>query len=190
MVIAANQETISSLEKITEAFFASDKQLALDLFDTVKSKYTMLAKELLFSFYQPTLNQLGNFFTEVEWMLHDKPVRSFEYYYDQVVCAAELLLSGLISAFLNESGIKNIWLDVRDIIRTNNNFRTASIDTDLTKGLVKQFVVPAFAGQRIVITQGNMGATDENENTRFKKGESDNSANIFADTLNFEIETL
>ena len=59
--------------------------------------------------------QLNNFFTEVEWLLHDKPVRDYDYYYDQVVCIGELLSTSIISHYLNEIGIKNKWIDVRDI---------------------------------------------------------------------------
>jgi len=72
--------------------------------------------------------QLSDFFTEIEWLLHDKPVREYDYYYDQVVCLGELLSTCIVSHFLNEIGVKNQWLDVRDLIRTDNNFRDANID--------------------------------------------------------------
>ena len=43
---------------------------------------------------------LADIFTEVEWMLHDKPVRDYDYYYDQVVCSGELLSTRILSVYL------------------------------------------------------------------------------------------
>ena len=56
----------------------------------------------------------------------------YDYYYDQVVCIGELLSTAIISHYLNEIGIKNKWIDVRDIIRTDDNFRDANIDWEFT----------------------------------------------------------
>ncbi len=45
----------------------------------------------------------------------------------------ELLSTCIMSAYLNEKGIKNEWVDVRDIIRTDNTFRDAAIDWNYTQ---------------------------------------------------------
>ncbi|HYM94833.1 MAG TPA: aspartate kinase, partial [Chitinophagaceae bacterium] len=105
--------------------------------------------------------QLRNFFTEVEWLLHDKPVRNYDYYYDQVVCAGELFSTSIISAYLNETGISNVWIDVRDIIRTDDNFRDAMIDWEFTDQRIRNNILPLFNNSDIVLTQGFIGATDE-----------------------------
>ena len=75
---------------------------------------------------------MNDFFTEVEWLLHDKPVRPFNYYYDQIVCIGELLSTSIVSNFLNSSGIPNQWVDVRDIFATDDQFRAAAIDWEKT----------------------------------------------------------
>ncbi|MES2880853.1 MAG: aspartate kinase, partial [Bacteroidota bacterium] len=104
-------------------------------------------------------------FTEIEWLLHDKPVRNYDYYYDQIVCVGELLSTAIVSNYLNHTGIKNAWVDVRDIIRTDNNFRDAKIDWNYTSEKVAEQIRPSFAQTNIIITQGFIGATDENEST-------------------------
>jgi aspartate kinase len=119
----------------------------------------------------------------VEWLLHDKPVREFDYYYDQVVCAGELLSTAIVSAFLHEEGIHNQWLDVRDIFRTDDNFRDANINMEFTIRRVIENVVPVFNTLDLVITQGFIGATDENESTTLGREGSDYSAAIFANIL-------
>src|SRR5207248_9751952 len=121
----------------------------------------------------------------------------FDYYYDQIVCVGELLSSSIISHFLNEMGINNKWIDVRDIIRTDDNFRDANVDWNYTSQKVNQLkeewtlnsgiqdtgyttqetttLPPRQAGPEhstsniqlptlnIILTQGFIGATDENE---------------------------
>ena len=75
---------------------------------------------------------MTDFFTEVEWLLHDKPVRSYNYYYDQIVCVGELLSTSIVSNFLHKEGIVNQWVDVRDIFATDDQFRAANIDWEKT----------------------------------------------------------
>jgi aspartate kinase len=93
------------------------------LFEQVKQQHLSTSKYLLVTHYLACEAQLKDFFTEVEWLLHDKPVRDFDYYYDQVVCIGELLSTAIVSAYLNEAGIANQWMDVRDIVRTDDDFR-------------------------------------------------------------------
>ena len=90
--------------------------------------------------YNACYEQLNNFFTEVEWLLHDKPVREYDYYYDQIVCVGELLSTCIVSYYLNEAGIANKWIDVRDIIRTDDNFRDANIDWNYTAKKVEELM--------------------------------------------------
>ena len=87
VVISAMGKTTNALEEVVQAFYKGDKEGALQLFDTIKQQHLDLAKTLA-----ATVPQLADFFTEVEWLLHDKPVRDYDYYYDQVVCVGELLI--------------------------------------------------------------------------------------------------
>ncbi len=123
-------------------------------------------------------------------MLHDKPQREYDYYYDQVVCIGELLSTTIISFYLKEVGIKNIWIDVRDIIRTDDNFRDATIDWEFTGSKVLNSVLPLFNETNIVLTQGFIGATDENESTTLGREGSDFTAAVFANLLNAENQTI
>jgi aspartate kinase len=190
VVISAMGKTTNALEKVVEAFFNNQKDQALQLFEQVKNQHLTTAKYLLVQNYLACEAQLRDFFTEVEWLLHDKPVREFDYYYDQVVCAGELFSTSIVSAFLNEEGIKNKWLDVRDTIRTDDNFRDANIDIAFTSRKVIETIAPSFNEIDLVITQGFIGATDENESTTLGREGSDYSAALFANMLNAENLTI
>jgi len=190
IIISAMGKTTNALEKVVDAFFEERKEDALKLFEQVKETHMNLVKYLITLNWKDTENNLKEFFTEVEWLLHDKPVKGYDYYYDQVVCSGELMSTSLISNYLNEIGIKNKWVDVRDIVRTDDNFRDAYIDWEFTSQKIKTEIEPLFTETDIVITQGFIGATDENESTTLGREGSDFSAAIFANIMNAESQTI
>ncbi|MCW3091849.1 MAG: aspartate kinase [Ferruginibacter sp.] len=186
IIISAMGKITNALETVADAFYSSDKDEALQLFYQVKDAHTGLAGQLT----NEPVSELNDIFTEVEWLLHDKPVRNYDYYYDQIVCCGELLSTAIISNYLAAVDIKNRWIDVRDIIRTDDNFRDANIDWNYTQQKVKEVIVPLFETSNIIITQGFIGATDENESTTLGREGSDFSAAIFANMLDAESQTI
>ena len=190
VVISAMGKTTNALEKVVDAFYSGNKDVALELFEQVKKQHLNTAKYLLVTHSLACEEQLKIFFTEAEWLLHDKPVRDYDYYYDQVVCVGELLSTTIISYYLNEGGINNEWMDVRDIFRTDDNFRDAIINWEVTGSKVQDSVVHLFNETNIVLTQGFIGATDENESTTLGREGSDYSAAVFANLLDAESLTI
>jgi aspartate kinase len=186
VVISAMGKTTNALEAVVEAFYNGRKDEALALFEGIKKSHLQLCAELT----PAPLPQLTDFFTEVEWLLHDKPVRNFDYYYDQVVCVGELLSTCIISHYLNTEGINNTWVDVRDVMRTDNNFRDARIDWTYTGQKVETEIRPLSTENNLVITQGFIGATDENESTTLGREGSDYTAAVFASLLRAESQTI
>ena len=186
IVISAMGKTTNALEKVVESFYDNKKDEALHLFEAIKHSHLTTAKYLLVKNFNETLEQLTNFFTEVEWLLHDKPVQGFDYYYDQVVCIGELLSTVIVSAYLNEAGFPNHWIDVRDIIRTDDNFRDANIDWQYSSEKVDSVVLPLLKENKVIVTQGFIGSTDENESTTLGREGSDYTAAVFANLLNAE----
>ena len=190
IVISAMGKTTNALEKVVDAFWENRKEDALQLFENIKDSHLKNLKYLITVHWEEAENKLKDFFTEIEWMLHDKPVRSYDYYYDQVVCCGELFSSSLLSNYLVEQKVKVKWVDVRDIIRTDDNFRDAVIDWDFTANKIKEDVLPLFSEYDVVITQGFIGSTDENESTTLGREGSDFSAAIFANLLPAEDVTI
>src|SRR5258708_6912592 len=165
VVVSAMGKTTNALEKVAEAFYGGHREEALQLFQQVKDNHLTTAKYLLVNNYLAAEAQLKDFFTEVEWLLHDKPVRDYDYYYDQVVCVGELLSTSILSAYLAESGIDNQWIDIRDIFRTDANFRDAAIDWDYSQKKVADEVLPLFSESNMVLNQGFIVASSDNEST-------------------------
>lgn len=190
IVVSAMGKTTNALEKVVNAFYESKNAEALELFATIKRQHLNTAKYLLVTHFLSCENQLRDFFTEAEWLLHDKPVKDYDYYYDQLVCTGELFSTCIVSHFLNEKGISNKWIDVRDVFRTDDDFRDADIDWEITTANVRDNINPLFAENNIVLTQGFIGATDENESTTLGREGSDFSAAVFANLLDAESLTI
>jgi aspartate kinase len=191
LIVSAMGKTTNALEKVSEAFYAGNKAESLSLFNEIRNTHIEVTNQLRTkNNKQQTTNYLLNYFTEVEWLLHDKPVRDYNYYYDQVVCTGELLSTCIVSNYFNSEGINNIWVDVRDILRTDNNFREARVDLEYTNNQIERSLASLFDKTNLVITQGFIGSTDENESTTLGREGSDYSAALFANMLNAESLTI
>lgn len=194
VVISAMGKTTNALEKVAEAFFDKRNPEALQLFEAIKEQHIAVARQLLSQTlrgqYDEAYNRLFSFFTEIEWLLHDKPVQSYDYYYDQIVCIGELLSTAIMSAYFEETGIANTWIDVRDILRTDDIFRAANIDWKFSQQQVDTIIKPLFLTNNIVVTQGFIAATDENESTTLGREGSDYTAAVFANMLDTKSLTV
>ena len=190
IVVSAMGKTTNALEKVVEVYFNGEKEKALQLFAEIRDQHLQRAKALLNTHYAETEKKLSDFFTEIEWLLHDQPVRHFDYYYDQVVCIGELISTVIVSSYLKQTGLLNTWMDVRDIVRTDDNFRDAGIDWQFTAQKVDERINPLFRIHPQVVLQGFIGATDENESTTLGREGSDYTAAVFANMLNADSLTI
>lgn len=180
VVFSAMGKFTNALEKVAEAFYAAQNEEALRLFAEIKQYHLNITRQLVTDGYEDTYGRMLDVFTEVEWLLHDKPVRDYDYYYDQIVCSGELLSSVIMSAALKEQGLPNEWIDVRDVLRTDNSFREAVVQTAPTTQRIREILLPAFNRHNMLVTQGFIGSTDENESTTLGREGSDYTAALFA----------
>lgn len=183
LVVSAMGKTTNALEKVAEAFYQQRTEDALQLFGQIKQQHINIAKYLLVKQHHPFMEQLGDVCTEAEWMLHDKPVRAFDYYYDQIVCLGELFSTVLLHHTLLEHNVSSAWQDVRDIMRTNDLFREAQVDMAYTGQQCTTQLLPLLQQGNVVITQGFVGSTDQNESTTLGREGSDYSAALFSALL-------
>ncbi|PUZ27305.1 aspartate kinase [Chitinophaga costaii] len=190
IVISAMGKTTNDLEKVVQHFYNGQKELALQLLTHIEAQHVAVAKQLLQNPAHPVYHQLQQFFTEAEWTIGETPVQMYDYYYDQLVSLGELLSTAIVSAYFNENGLQNAWVDVRDIFRTDDNYRDANIDWEVTQRNVTEKILPLFNAVPLVISQGFIGSTDENESVTLGREGSDYSAAVFANLLNAESQTI
>ena len=171
IVVSAMGKTTNHLEEIVDQFFFN-KSLSLE---KIKNYHLAIVDDL-FEENHSIYADLNALFLELEWLLNDKPIRSYDYYYDQIVSFGELFSSKIISEYLNFLKIKNNLIDARDIIRTDNSFRNAQINWEVTKKLI----LKKIDNNSILITQGFIGCTSENFTTTLGREGSDFTAALIA----------
>jgi aspartate kinase len=190
IVISAMGKTTNALEKVAVAYYAGETGKALELFSRIRLDHLQIAESLGAEENSLLRQRLTDFFTEVEWLLHDRPVRSYNYYYDQIICVGELLSTSIVSNYLYSEGILNYWVDVRDIFATDDQFRAADLDWVKTTVRFSELILPLFKEHKIVLTQGFIGSTDANESTTLGREGSDYSAAIFANLMEADSLTI
>lgn len=183
LVVSALGKTTNALEKVAAAFFEGRSPDALALFTQIKQQHLNMAKYLLVKESLAFEAAFHEITTEAEWLLHDRPVQGFDYYYDQIVCLGELMSTLLLTHTFRENKMEAGWLDVRDVLKTDDNFRDAGVIWEESKKQTLNQLLPLLQTTGIVVTQGFIGSTDENESTTLGREGSDYTAAIFANML-------
>ncbi len=181
VVVSAFGKTTNALEDIVSSATAGHREEALKKADQLENAHNEYASALLSEKgYKELEEKLKSFYTEIHWAIDDAETQSGDYIYDQIVCIGELLSTSIFSAFLNEQGYSNQWIDTRDLIRTDNNYRDPEVDFEFSKEQVQKKLLPAIDQHKMVITQGFIGSTADNHSTTLGREGSDYTAALLA----------
>ena len=189
VVISAMGKTTNALERLTKAFFYKTEN-AEAILEEIKQAHDAICKNLFTNPSHPIYTDLENTFVELHWAIEDEPTHGYDFEYDQIVSIGEVVSTKIVSAYLNDIGITNKWMDARGLIQTDNTYREGRVDFELTKALVKTQIEPQLINHRIVVTQGFIGGTSENFTTTLGREGSDYTASILAYCLNAENVTI
>lgn len=102
---------------------------------------------------------------------------------DAVASLGERMSLRLLTAVINEVGIKAKGIDATEFIVTNSNFQNAHPDFLITKEKTGALLNPLLDEGNIVITTGFIGANAEGTVTTLGRGGSDYSAAIIGSVL-------
>lgn len=101
---------------------------------------------------------------------------------DALLSIGERLSSLVFSQVLVELGRDAVWFDVRDVMKTSNHHGEAEPLLSEIKARAETSLSP-LSEQKIVVTQGYIGATLEGATTTLGKESSDYSAALLAEAL-------
>jgi aspartate kinase len=125
-------------------------------------------------------------FDRLRTFLNSNKSPHYSFVYDQVVSTGELVSTKIITHYLNSKGISANWLDARDCIQTDPNYRDANVDWARTEVAIREQVSP----NQLYVTQGFIGSDDNNFTTTLGREGSDYTAAIFAYCLNGNSVTI
>ncbi|WP_418498051.1 aspartate kinase [Flagellimonas sp.] len=185
VVISAMGKTTNAMEKVVEAYFNDKNGLPSAIQEVIDYHHGILS-DLFQNPKHPIYDKVKVLFEEVKGFLAWNKSPKYGFVYDQVVGYGELFSTTIMSAYLNEVGLSNTWLDVRNLIKTDNNYRDAQINWERTQAEVSSKVDMS----KLNITQGFLGSDDNNFTTTLGREGSDYTAAILAYCLNAESVTI
>ncbi len=188
VVISAMGKTTNGLEAVTNAYYQQTGE-AISLFEDIKTGLWETATTLFDEIPQGLKDDLQRIFTKIEERLKKSHKVPYNFIYDQIVSAGELLSTTLISYFLRSKGIANQWIDIRNYIKTDNTYREGQVNWKLTTANVQEGFAPILENQ-LIVTQGFLGGTVENFTTTLGREGSDYTAAILSNALNAESMTV
>ncbi len=185
IVVSAIGKTTNKLELVTQAIYSKGDYLSL--VDSVRAEHTAIVNDL-FESPMEVLDGINDILAEIDWIA-DEENTNYDYVYDQVVGIGELLSTLILSQYLRLS--QNVaYLDVRDCLSTDQTYRDAVVDWELTHQRIHAVVKPKFELHDYIVTQGYIGVDDENNTTTLGREGSDYTASIFGKCLGAESVTV
>lgn len=184
VVVSAMGKSTNALEKMLELRFSGHP--FLEAFETFKTHHLNICREL-FSDFGRIESLLNADFELLKNRLEEKELKSYDFEYDQIVSFGEIFSTKIINAFLEESNLKTRWLDARQLIFTDKNYRAARVQLEKTEDAIK---ATSSSYQGVSVIQGFI-AHDENGNTTTLGREgSDYTAALLAYALDVSEVTI
>ncbi len=185
LVVSAMGKMTNALEGVVDAYFQEKESLAGAL-EAVESFHLAILRELFPSEGHGVYREVRTLFDEIRGFLAWNKSPKYAFVYDQVVSYGELLSTRIISEYLNQEGIASTLLDVRNLIKTDSNYRDARVDWERTQ----QATAALTADAKLYITQGFLGSDENNFTTTLGREGSDYTAAIIAYCLNARSVTI
>lgn len=185
IVISAMGKTTNALEVVIHNYF-KEKDKLTESINVLKDFHYDIIRELFSNENHPVYWKVDGLFAELVSFLERNKSPKHSFVYDQVVSFGELISTTIISQYLNDNGIKNTWIDVRNLIKTDSNYRDAGINWEETQENITNNVNKSLLN----ITQGFMGSDANFFTTTLGREGSDYTAAIFAYCLDATSVTI
>jgi aspartate kinase len=186
MVVSAMGKTTNALEIVIKNYFEKSPALQSSV-QEVKKYHNLILMELFEEDEKnPVFADVNSLFADLEFFLSQNKSPNYNFVYDQIVSFGELISTKIISHYMNYMGLKAHWIDVREFIKTDNNYRDASVDWQMTQENISKKIKK----KTLNITQGFLGSDENNFTTTLGREGSDYTAAIFAYCLNAKNVTI
>ena len=185
LVISAMGKTTNALELVIKNYFEKSNELHSSL-QEVRKYHNQILLDLFDDEDHDVFYAVNSHFADLEYFIRSNKSPNYNFVYDQVVSFGEIVSTTIVSHYFNHAGLKNNWIDVRNFIKTNSNYRDADVDWEKTQQLISKGVKK----KALNITQGFLGSDENNFTTTLGREGSDYTAAIFAYCLNAESVTI
>ncbi|MDL2320213.1 aspartate kinase [Alistipes sp. OttesenSCG-928-B03] len=186
VVVSAMGKTTNALEAVVERFTSGERAEALEALWECREYHREVCRGLFRMGMTPRVVEV--LFKQLRTLIEetDHAAKSYDFWYDHIVGHGELMSTAIVSEYLATAGVENLWLDIRKCFVTDGRHRDATVDLEASERLL----LNATAGQKLVVSQGFIGASAEGETTTLGREGSDYSAAVAANILDAESLTI
>ncbi|NEW80005.1 MAG: aspartate kinase [Gelidibacter sp.] len=184
IVISAMGKMTNAFEKIIYSYHQKTKDLQQHI-EFVRDYHLTILADLFENKSNLVFKEVETLFEELNTFLTTNKSTDYNFIYDQIVGFGELLSTKIVSAYLNEIGIENQWIDVREYLKTDDSYRDAYVNWELTSKNIS-----TLNPNKLYITQGFLGEDAQGNTTTLGREGSDYTAAIFAHCLNAKSLTI
>src|SRR5262245_48267800 len=181
VVVSAMGRTTNGLLECARMVAAGETPAAQNRLDEIAAHHFKTADQLaLPEEIESVRESLGRHFIAIRSALEEigQTGRLTPRLSDAVSANGELLSSVVVAAAFRAEGMKGLWVDVRPMMRTNDDFTRAAVQFDIADPKVKEGFTAALAGGGVPVTQGFIGSTADGVTTTIGRGGSDYSTSI------------
>ena len=188
VVVSAMGKTTNAIERIIEAYSSRNEKTLKKEYEELAAYHGEIVEGLFEDRSHPVYSAVKGLLDDLAERLTKDPTLNYDYDYDQLICYGEMLSTNIISHYLNHAGVSTRWMDIRRSLKSDNNYREARIDWELSDRLVNEHFT--FNGEKILITQGFLASTINDQTTSLGREGSDYTAAILAYMLKADSVTI
>ena len=184
LVVSAMGKTTNALERVVDAYFDATQDAEKHLQEVVNYHKEIVLE--LFLEPKEILDVILQYAQDIRSFFDINTDTSYNYVYDQVVSTGELIATQIVNAYLNMESVPSCWLDIREVIHTDSNYRDVRVDWASTVTNIERQLDP----KTLYITQGFIGRNEAGHTTTLGREGSDYTAAILAYGLNANSVTI
>ncbi len=188
VVISAMGKITNALEGVLDSFFNRKPDLDAKI-QAVIDYHESIVSELFTAKNRHTLDEhLTQLYNDLRADVSLKPSLSYDYEYDRIVSYGELISTTIVAAYMNTQQAHAKFMDIRNYLKTDDNYREGNVDMKLSHRLVNDAF--NFKNYKLYITQGFLAGTLTNQTTTLGREGSDYTAALLANLLDAESVTI
>jgi len=181
IVVSAMGKTTNAMEMLVGLYYKKNNRWR-EAFDRIREFHYNIINDLFTSDDRQFFTGINNLFDKLGERLQQDPSLNYNFEYDQIVSYGELFSTFIVNGYLNKMGIPSKWTDIRKCLKTDNNYREARVNFELSAEPVREAFV--FRDTPAFVTQGFIGSTENNLTTTLGREGSDYTAAVIAYLLN------
>ena len=184
IIVSAMGKTTNALERVFAHMQKAETEAANEEIKQIQAYHATIIDEL---WGEPTeINEVTLLFGQLRTIINDIKYRKAdaELWYDTIVAFGELISTTIISKYLNHTGMRNRWIDMRSTFITNQRHKDANVDIKASTLRLKASL--ENTGVDVFVGQGFIGAAPDGTTTTLGREGSDYSAAVVAHILDAE----